>query len=112
MSDSGDKIFPTDDYDYLTARSTLLLSLNMLRSELEMIWKEGKRWSDKKFDAYLQAIYVRKRELLDIAHGLMSAEDYQQYEDMVNSVLPLKYKKFDILKMKKIVKDFTPKKLV
>ena len=84
----------------------------MLRNELETIWKEGKWWSDKIFDTHLQAIYLRKREILDIAHGLMSAEDYQKYEDMVNSVLPLKYKKFNIKKMRRISKDFTPKKLV
>ncbi len=112
MSESGDKEFPIDDYGYLSIRSNLLTNLNMLRNELEVVWKESKSWPDKKLDTYLQSIYLRKRELLEIAHGIMSPTDYPIYEDMINSVLPLKYKKFNIKKMKTIHKDFTPKKLV
>lgn len=107
MSEGEDKEFPTDDYNYLTTRSILLLNMNLLRQELNYIWeKGGKEWKDKKFDTHLHSISARKREILDIAHGLMSAEDYQQYADLVESVLPVFYTKFDIKKLKKIRKEF------
>jgi len=107
MSEGEDKEFPADDYDYLSTRSILLLNMNLLRQELNYIWeKGGKKWKDKQFDAHLHAIAARKREILDIAHGLMSAEDYQQYADLVELVLPVQYTKFKITKLKQIKKKF------
>ncbi len=107
MSEDEDKEFPINDFDYLSARSILLLNMNLLRQELNYIWdKGGEKWKDKKFDTHLHSIAERKREILDIAHGLMTAEDYQQYADLVEVVLPVHYSKFDIKKFKKIKKKF------
>ena len=107
MSEGEDKEFPIDDFDYLSARSILLLNMNLLRQELNYIWdKGGKKWKDEKFDTHLHSIAARKREILDIAHGLMAAEDYQQYVDLVELVLPVQYTKFNISKLKKIKKKF------
>ena len=107
MSEDDDKEFPVDVYGYLSTRSILLLNMNLLRQELNYIWKEGgKKWKDKKFDIHLHSIAARKREILDIARSLMSNEDYLQYADLVELVLPTRYMKFDIKKFKKISKEF------
>ncbi|MGY5149394.1 MAG: hypothetical protein ACW9W3_04960 [Candidatus Nitrosopumilus sp. bin_68KS] len=111
MSESGDQEFPTDVYGYYIVRSNLLISMNQLRDEIRLLWKDGKKWNDKKFDANMQTLATRKQELLDIAHGIMTSEDYEQYLDIVELTLPLKYHKFDFRKLKKVNKDFSPKKL-
>ena len=112
MSESGDKEFPSDDYGYLVIRSNLLISMNQLRHELYLLWNDSKKWNDKQFDTYFQSLAARKQELLDMAHGIMAPEDYEKYQDMVELTIPLVYKKFNFKKMKKIRKNFSPKKLV
>ena len=89
---SDDKDYPTLPLEALNVHANLLLTLTMMKQELNWLYfGVGRKFDDKKFDRYWQGIAERTRELLYIAKQSMGSEDYIRFKELTKMTIGAGY---------------------